>query len=156
MIERKARLTGGQKAVMALAALVFLGFAGWLYGGSYLRQRDFAITRASEATVLGPPCETLTAAAFAARKLTAPKATNYEGVIFARRFGHMQCSALRYGGGWSSETYPVCQFTSPAALHVKTDKGEWFFAPPPGQPATVAIPHGQARCVLGSNFRLPG
>lgn len=156
MTYRKARLTAGQKTAIALAALTFLGLVGWIYGGSYLRQRDLALDRAAGAAVAGPPCEPLTAAAFAARKLSAPKATRYEGVTFARRFGHVECSALRYGGGWGSDTYPVCQFTSPAALRVKTAQGEWFFAPPPGQPATVAVPHGQPRCLLGSNFRLPG
>lgn len=155
-MQRRRRLTAGQKVTIALAALLFLGFAAWLYGGSYLRQRDFAFARASQAKVEGPPCEQLTAAQFAARKLKAPKATNYEGVIFARQFGHMDCSALRYGSGWGTATYPTCQFTSPAALRVKTDKGEWFFAIGPGRPATVAVPHGEARCVIGSNFRLPG
>lgn len=155
-MQRTRRLTRGQVVTIAAAALMFLGFAGWLYGGSYLRQRDFAMSRAAEATVLGPPCPELTAAEFAARKLKAPKATNYENVIFARQFGHMDCRSLRYGGGWGTDTYPVCQFTSPAALHVRTARGEWFYAPGPGQPATVATPHGHARCVMDSNFRLPG
>lgn len=152
---RRRRLTLGQKVTMAFAVVAFLAFAAWLYGGSYLRQRDFAFARAAEADVQGPPCPQLTDAEFAARPLSAPKATNYEGVIFARQFGHMDCSGLRYGAGWGTETYPVCQFTSPNALSVQTDKGKWFFAPGLGQPATVAVPHGEARCVMGSNFRLP-
>jgi hypothetical protein len=153
---RRRKLTGGQKLTMVAGALIFLGFAGWLYGGDYLRQRDLALGRAGEAKVEGPPCPQLTAAEFVARKLKAPKLTSYEGVVFGRQFGHMDCSALRYGAGWSTEMYPVCQFTSPSALSVKTDKGEWFFAPGPGQPATIAVPHGQPRCVMDSNFNLPG
>lgn len=152
--QRRRRLTAGQKAAIAAGALLFLGFAAWLYGGSFLRQRDFALNRAREAAVEGPPCPELSAAAFEARKLKRFKATFYEGVTFGRQFGHMDCSALRYGGGWSGETYPVCQFTGPALLQVKTDKGEWFYAPGPGNPATVATPHGQARCVMDSNFTM--
>ena len=151
---RRRRLTVGQKVAIVLAGLGFLAFAAWLYGGSYLRQREAALFRAQEAAVGGPPCPQLTAAEFAARKLKAPKATQYEGVIFARQFGHMDCSTLRYGGGWGTKTYPVCQFTSPYALRIVTPKGEWFYAPGPGQPATVGAPHGQARCVMASNFNL--
>lgn len=152
---RRRRLSTGQKLTIGGAVLVFLGFAVWLYGGSYLRQRELAITRASEAKVDGPPCPAVTEAEFARRKLKAHKVTNYEGVLFARQFGHMDCRTLRYGAGWGTAVYPVCQFTSPNVVTVKTDKGAWFFAPGPGQAATVAVPHGEARCVMGSNFRLP-
>ena len=152
---RRRRLTTGQKLAIAGAVLAFLGFAAWLYGGSYLRQREFAFARAAEAKLDGPPCPQLTATEFAAKKLKAPKRTNYEGVIFAREFGHMDCRTLRYGAGWGTAIYAACQFTSPNALSVTTDKGTWFFYPGPGQPATIATPHGDARCVMGSNFRLP-
>lgn len=152
---RRRRLTTGQKVTLGVSALIFLGFAAWLYGGDYLRQRELALGRAGEAKVEGPPCPQLTAAEFAARKLKVTKATNYENIIFARQFGHMDCRTLRYGAGWGTAIYPVCQFTSPNALSVKTPKSEWFYAPGPGQPATIAVPHGEARCVMGSNFRLP-
>ena len=153
---RRRRLTAGQKVTIGAGALIFLGFAGWLYGGDYLRQRELAFGRAAEAKVEGPPCPQLTAAQFAARRLKVRKLTNYEGVIFGRQFGHMDCRTLRYGAGWGTAIYPVCQFTSPSALSVKTEKGEWFFAPGPGQPATIAVPRGEARCVMDSNFTLPG
>ena len=57
---RRRRLTPGQKLTIAVAALTFLGFAGWLYGGDYLRQREMAFGRAAEAEVSGPPCPQLT------------------------------------------------------------------------------------------------
>lgn len=151
---RRRRLTGGQKVAIAAFALLFLGFAAWLYGGSYLRQRDFALGRAREAAVEGPPCPEITRAAFEARRLKKFKATLYEGVVFGRQFGHMDCSTLRYGGGWGIGTYAVCQFTGPGLLSVKTDKGEWFYAPGVGRPATLATPRGKAHCVMASNFTI--
>ena len=153
---RRRRLTRGQKVVIAAALIPALAFPMWLFGGSYLRGRDAAISRAREATIEGPPCPSLTRAQFDARGLKAPKATLYEGVTFARRVGHMDCSILRYGGGWSTKGYPVCQFTGPAALRIRTDKGEWWFDTGIGQPATVSTAHGQARCVLASNFTITG
>lgn len=152
--ERRRRLTTGQKVTLVLAALVFLAFAAWLYGGSYLRQRDFALSRAREAAVEGPPCPAITAAQFEAQRRKRFKATLYEGVVFGRQYGHMNCSALRYGGGWGLGTYPACQFTGPGLLHVKTAKGDWYFAPGVGKPATVATPRGRARCVMDSNFTI--
>ena len=151
---RRRRLTAGQKVTIGLAALLFLGFAAWLYGGSYLRQREAALTRAAEAAVDAPPCPQVTRAAFEAQRLRKFRATLYEDVVFGRQFGHMDCRTLRYGGGWGTATYPVCQFTGPGLVSVKTAKGEWLFAPGPGQPATAGAPHGQARCVMGSNFTI--
>lgn len=151
---RRRRLTTGQKVVIAVAAVVALALPGWLLVHSYLGKREAALFLASEAQVNGPPCPSLTKAQFDAQGLKAPKATNYENVIFARQFGHMECRSLRYGGGWGTEVYPVCQFTSPKALKITTDKGEWYFAPGPGQPATVGVPHGEARCVMASNFTM--
>jgi hypothetical protein len=149
---RRRRLTAGQKAAIALFALIFLGFAAWLYGGSYVRQRDFALGRAREAAVEGPPCPEISRAAFEARRLKKFKATLYEDVVFGRQFGHMDCATLRYGGGWGLGTYPACQFTGPGLLQVKTAKGEWFYAPGVGKPASVGTPHGTAVCVMASNF----
>lgn len=149
---RRCRLTRGQKLAIAGFALVFLGFAAWLYGGSYLRQRDFALGRANEAAVSGPPCPEITKAQFEAQRLKKFRTTLYEGEVIGRQFGHMDCSRLRYGGGWSPAGYTVCQFTGPGLLSVKTDKGEWFFAPGVGKPASIGTPHGKAQCVMASNF----
>jgi len=150
------RWSGGQWLVIVLGAGLFLGFTGWLVGGSYLRQRDFALGRASEARVLGAPCPELSRQQAQARIRRPLKATLYEGVVFGRRVGHMDCRTLRYGAGWSPRSYPVCQFTGPDLLWVKTSRGERWFAPGPGQPATVGAPEGEARCVLASNFTIAG
>lgn len=151
---RRRRLTPGEKIVVAVAVLVSAAVPAWMFGGSYLRERDAALSRASEARIEGPPCPSLTRAQFEAQGLKAPKATLYEDVVFARQFGHMDCRLLRYGAAWKTEVYPVCQFTSPKALKVTTPKGEWYFSTGPGQPATVGTPHGEARCVLGGNFTI--
>ncbi|WP_296598404.1 hypothetical protein [Phenylobacterium sp.] len=151
---RRRRLTTGQKVTIAVAAVVAVALPGWFLVQSYLGKREAALFLASEARVSGAPCPSLTKAQFQARGLKAPKATYYEGVIFGRQFGHMECRSLRYGGGWGTKVYPVCQFTSPKSLKVTTPKGEWYFAPGPGQPATVGAPHGEAQCVMASNFTI--
>lgn len=151
---RRRRLTTGQKVTIGVAATIAVGLPGWFLAQSYLGKREAALFLASEATVDGPPCPSLTKAQFEAEGLKVKKATFYEGVTFARQFGHMECRSLRYGAGWGTAVYPVCQFTSPSALKVTTDKGEWYFNPGPGQPATVGTPRGEARCVMASNFTM--
>jgi len=151
---RRRRLTTGQKIVLTVAAMIAIALPGWLLTQSYLGKRQAALFLASEAVVDGPPCPSLTKAQFDAQHLKAPKATFYEGVAFARQFGHMECRALRYGAGWGTEVYPVCQFTSPKTLVITKGERTWYFEPGPGQPATVGLPKGQAHCVMASNFTI--
>ena len=153
-VRARRRLTGGQKVVLAVAALVAAAFPAWLLGGSYLKTRAENIARARDWAIDGVPCPALTAAEFQARGLTAPKGVLYEGVVFFRQFGHMACAPLRDQGGGGWRTYVACQFTSPNALKVVTRKGEWRFAPGMGRPATVTTADGVVRCVLNSKFRL--
>lgn len=153
-VRGRPRMGPAQKLVVGLALLGVLAFPAWLFGGSYLKRRDAALTLAREWAIEGPPCVSLTRAEFEARGLKVRKGTVYEGAAFYRAFGHMECSALRYGAGWSQRVYPVCQFTSPRALRVTTGKGDWYYALEPGQPATVSAPNGEARCVLAANFNM--
>ena len=151
---RRRRLTFGQKLLFAAFAAAAIALPVYVYGGAYLRDRTEALSYAREWEIDGPPCRQVTAAEFAAegRKLRAGAV--YQDVAFVRQFGHMSCASLRYGGGWSTAVYPVCQFTSPYGLKVATEEGEWYFATERGQAATVATPHGRARCVLAANFTL--
>jgi len=151
---RRRRLTRGQKVVLGIAAVIAVALPGWLLTQSYLGKREAALFLASEAQVDGAPCPSLTKAQFDAQKLKAPKATNYENVVFARQFGHMECRSLRYGAGWGTKVYPVCQFTSPKTLVITAGERVWYFEPGPGQPATVGLPKGEAHCVMASNFTM--
>ena len=131
-----------------------LAFAAWLFGGAYLKHRDQALNLAREWKIEGAPCESVTRREFAQRGLRLRRGTIYEDARFYREFGHMSCSGLRYGGGWGLTLYPVCQFTGPRSLRVSTRKGDWYYAVPPGQPATVAVLKGTPRCVLAANFTM--
>lgn len=151
---RRMRLTRGQKVTLGVAALLAVALPAYVFGGAYLKDRTTALALAREWTIEGPPCPSLTGAQFEARGLRARKGLAYAGVNVSRQFGHVTCSQLRYGDGWGLASYVVCQFTSPNALRVETAKGVWYFAPGMGRPATISTPHGQARCVMASKFRL--
>ena len=151
------RLTRGQKITLGVAASLAVALPAYIFGGAYLKNRTAALALAREWNIVGPPCPDLTRAQFEAQGFKARKGLEYAGVMVSRQFGHVTCSQLRYGEGWGLASYVVCQFTSPNVLKVETAKGEWYFAPGMGQPATISTPHGQARCVMASKFTLnPG
>lgn len=109
---------------------------------------------ASEWEVEGPPCPRFTAQQFARQGLSAPKVFGYDDLVIGRAVGHVSCGAAGDDHGRARSTHPVCEFTGPAALRVKTPKGEFFFAPGVGRPATVSVEHGVSRCVLASHFTI--
>jgi hypothetical protein len=151
---RRRRRTRAELAVVAAGVLAAVAFPAWLVGGGYLKHRAERVALARAWSIDGRPCPQVSAEVFAERGLRAPKGLAYANATIFRQFGHMACSPIAYQGGAGFGSYAVCQFTGPNVLRVKTRKGEWFFVPGPGQPATVATPHGEAHCVLASNFRL--
>lgn len=154
MPERRRRRTLGEKLAITAGILVIVGVPAWLIAQNFLIHRAANIKTAKEWTVSGPPCPEISAVEFERRRLRAPHGTRYGDTIFFRQFGHLTCNAVNDHGGKGFGVYAVCQFTSPNVLRVKTPKGEWFFVPGPGQPATVMTPHDLARCVVASNFTL--
>jgi len=151
---RRRRLTRGQVATLLLAAAVALGFCAWALGGAYLRHRGERIALARDWAIDGPPCPMLSRAEFLARHVHMQPGVDYDGAQFYRQTGHMECSPIAYGGGRALSDYAVCQFTGPNVVRVTTRRGEWFFAPGVGRPATVSTADDQARCVLAADFRL--
>lgn len=135
---------------VALAVLI----VGGMMANELLKRRALAIATAKEWSIAGPPCPTITAAEFTARKFRLRQTFDYGGATFARSAGHVSCASVADKGGKGLGSFPVCQFTSPAVVKVTTAKGEFFFVPGAGQPATVSAPHGVAACVMASKFTL--
>lgn len=154
MPERRRRRTTGEILALSAGVLLVLGIPTWLVVQNFLIHRAANIKLAEEWSINGHPCPEVSAAEFADRRLQAPKGTTYDDTIFFREFGHLTCTSVKDHGGTGLGVFTVCQFTSPNVLRVKTPKGEWFFVPGAGQPATVVTPHGVARCVLASNFKI--
>lgn len=150
---KRQRRTRGEKIAIGVAVVTALALPAWVLGGSFLKQRAANIALAREWSIDGRPCPQVSKGEFEARGLKASKGTVYAEATFFRQFGHLTCSPITYDGGTGLGAYAVCQFTSPNVLKVKTSKGEWYFVPGMGQPATVATPHDEAKCVLASDFR---
>jgi hypothetical protein len=136
--------------------LILAGVA-WLATQSIAREREIRRGRIADAKawmIDGPPCPRISKAAFLAPRQKGPKRFDYEEAAFFRRFGHVTCAPIYADGGRGRRFHPVCQFTSPGDLMIRTAKGEWFFRPGAGQPATVSVEEGRARCVMAAKYTI--
>ena len=103
----------------------------------------------------GPPCPAITQAVYRARGYVAhERATDYDGVTFARQFGHMICKDVDTSGGFGLLTHPACQFTSPTAIRVTSGARAAYFEPGAGRLATVSLEKGRAACAMSGQFTL--
>lgn len=141
---------GGWMWLLFAAALlvVLVPAAIW----SWQRHLETAVANAKEWTVAGPPCPSVTRQAYLAGAVHATQEFQLGDFGFGRAYGHVSCNFVANDGGRGLGDYPVCQFTSPAVLHVTTPKGEYYFFPSTG-PATVSIPQGVPQCVMASKFK---
>ncbi len=152
LVENRAALVG-----IALVGVGLIALMAWSDGRA--RQRRDA-DEAAYWNITGPPCPSLTGEAFRAARLKAPRAFDYGGsragtltygvVRFGRFAGHASCNQAPNG----LHTRLICQFTSPAALRIRTARGEVFYVPGVGRPATVIVDRDVPRCVMASNFTL--
>lgn len=155
-------MTLAQSRPWMIGAVVLLGIA-LIAVVAVAQWRSHQRRDASEAAywrVDGPPCPQLSAEVFRAARLRAPRQFDYGGsragdlrygvTRFGRFAGHVSCNQVPNG----LHTRTICQFTSPAALSVRTGRGEVFYAPGTGRPASVIIDRDVPRCVLASHFTL--
>ena len=133
-------------AVVALAIGVPLGIWSWSH------HIQAAVAKAREWTVVGAPCPTLTRQAYLAGTVRADRTFQLGDFSFGRAYGHASCDFIACDGGRGFGDFPVCQFTSPSVLDIKTRRGEFYFFPS-SYPATVSIPHGLPQCVMAANFK---
>jgi len=106
---------------------------------------------ASLARIAGPPCPAVARGAYA-QPLRPDKMFDFNDVDFARHFGQANCDVAPTKGALGQGFYPVCQFSSPAVLAVRTARGMYYFEPGVGRAATVSVQDGVARCVLASPY----
>ncbi|MFL5295421.1 MAG: hypothetical protein ACJ798_03470 [Phenylobacterium sp.] len=135
-----------------LGAVLVLTLGMGMVTWNWVRGRSVDIATAREWTIDGPPCPALTETQWTAGHQQTPKAFDYDGITLARWSGDAFCSDVKTAGGAGFGTDRICQFTNPTALTVTSKAGTFRFLPGVGQPATVVIHEGVARCVLASKF----
>jgi hypothetical protein len=137
-----------------IGAVVVVGAAALVVAFQAVRDRNASIVLARAWEVRGPACPAMSQTEFGARRETAPKTFDYDGVTLGRVAGDVSCSDVKDNGGRGFGTDKVCQFTSPATLTVASPAGRFLFVPGPGQPATLRIHKDVPTCVMASKFTL--
>ena len=156
MANRLGRHAARFGAIHLLMGLIAAGVIGGLMAYDFVKHRHANVDIAKAWNIQGPPCPAVTATDWAAKHQAAPKTFDYAGDTLGRVAGHVSCQDVMASGGQGLVQNQVCQFTSPAALKITTPKGDFYFLPGVGQPATIVIEHDLPRCVLASKFTLQG
>lgn len=143
---------GGRKrgglplGLLAIAGVAAIGTGLWFWTVPRWE------AEASRWTVKGPPCKELSAAEFQAASADGPMQVDaFDDIDFGRAYGHVSCSDIHDDGGRGWGQHPVCQFSSPTRVVVRSGKAQTYFSAPPGQPVTVSVVKGRAECVLGGD-----
>jgi hypothetical protein len=123
-------------------------------GGFHKWQADQVVDRGEAAawTVAGPPCPTISAAAFQQLAIT-PHSFDFEGLTGDMAHGAVSCAEIRFDGERATRPFPVCQFSAPFAVHVDRMGGDVYLEPGVAKPITVSLPDGQLRCVIGATLK---
>jgi hypothetical protein len=140
--------------VHIVSAVVVLTAGAGLITFQLVKDRQTSVDTFKTWQVKGPPCPTVTAAEFNAKRYTALKTFDYDGTTIGRTAGDASCSDVKSGGGKGFATDKVCQFTSPATLTVTVKGATTYFTPGVGQPASLYIHHDAPSCIMASNFTL--
>lgn len=138
-----------------LPLLPVMGVALVVVGGGYglfthLHHRSQQVARAEAWEVEAPPCPTTTAAAMKEELGRRGKPMEFYGVKFLRKYGYADCGTVADSRHFGFGVHAVCAFSAPAVLQVRTETGDYYFAPGVAQPATVSIIDGKANCVMGA------
>ena len=134
-------------AGMAGVLLMIVSIPAWAGFDTWSSQRALKAAW----TIAGPPCPA------AHRNIPTgatrpPRTFEYGGISFTRRFGHVSCVALPERGMFDESSDRICQFSAPAMIAVRTERGTTLFEPGVGRRATVTVRDGRASCVMGGWF----
>src|SRR3546814_137988 len=153
-ISRYGGRRGRVGAIHVIAAVLASGAVAAFLVYNFVEHRRANVAIAEAWRIEGPPCPSLSEAAFTAQGYKALKSFDYDDIVIARHAGAASCQDLKRNGGTGLFHDQACQFTGPATLIVTTKKGRFFYVPGAGRQATLYVHEGVPRCVLGGNFTL--
>lgn len=147
----KGRRTSANRALWTAGALIVgvgLVAAGVMTFHKWQADNGADELLAAAWTVTGPPCPTITAAYYKTLGVE-PIPFSFEGMSGERAHGDVKCQEIDYDGARKTKPFPVCEFQPPFALRISQPGGDVYFEPGVAKPATLSMPDGKLRCVLG-------
>jgi hypothetical protein len=139
------------RRVVIVSVVVIGGLAAAVLGDIWLTGQRAAKANADSWVVNGPPCPAIDAAWWGKLAISSPQTASFQGISSERAHGDTDCYLEDHDQGRAVTPFPVCAFTAPFAVHVRTPGGgDAYFEPGVGKPATIALINGRARCVVGA------
>lgn len=145
------RVSAAWRWVWRGLGLAAAAFAVWGLAARYLHIRAERVADARAWAITGPACPQIDEAELMRDVGAGLRSFTYADVTFFRREGFVECAPIYEDGGRGDAFHPVCQFTGPGDLRVRTTRGDWRFRPG-RRPATVSVANGEARCVMASRL----
>lgn len=103
------------------------------------------------AAIVGPPCPSITPDEIARDGLQTRYSSDFNGLTLGRRFGEISCFEVPAKGGMGVKSYPVCQFSGPDVVTVKSGQSLLSFRPGVGKKASILVePGAPPRCVMAA------
>lgn len=134
-------------SIVGAGIIIVLGLS--LYD-RFLNVRD-AGGESGAAAITGPPCPSITMDEITRYGLQTRYSSDFNGLTLGRRFGEVSCAEVAAKGGMGVKSYPVCQFSAPDVVTVKSGQSTLYFRPGVGRKASIlAEPGAPARCVMAA------
>jgi hypothetical protein len=135
--------------IIAISVLLFSAVGGVILLKAWNAHLSVDTAETNAWLVTGPPCPTISAAAWRALAIAAPQRASFRGVAAERAHGDVACEVQDIdAAGHAAAPYPVCSFSAPLAIHLTTPQGDLYFQPGVGQPATISMAGGHPRCMM--------
>ena len=90
--------------IVCVAAVV--AWSGWYLTTNYRDAVKRHVADAKAWRIDGPPCPPLTKAEFLKPRQKGARRFEFEGVVFFRRYGHVECAAIRDRGAVGIPRFP--------------------------------------------------
>ena len=144
----EVRLEGRpDRVIQALGAALAVTASLSVFGSIVLEQRRIEAIETARWSLAGPPCA-VTGDALVRGGRRSPMEVTFEGIVFERRSGYIQCTHRPYDLGRGRARYVVCDFNTPQAVGVTIGRDATFFAQPINRSLRIAIADDRPVCVL--------
>ncbi len=144
----EVRLEGRpDRLIQAIGAVVGTAAGLSLLASVVLEQRRIDAFDAARWSLAGPPCAG-TGEALVRGGGRPPMEVTFDGIVFERRSGYIECTHRSYDLGRGRDRYVVCDFNTPQAVGVTIGPRAAFFVQPLDRSLRIAIADDKPICVV--------
>jgi hypothetical protein len=150
-VARHPALRAAERVGVAVTVVAAVAVALGALGLQWQSKRDDERAYAAAWTTVGPPCPPISRDWFARLQIEHPTPFAFQGIAGVMAHGGVSCTTIDYADGRRTAPFPVCQFSAPFAVMLKTPRGDLYVEPGVGRQVSVTLRGGDLRCLVGGN-----